>query len=65
MTYHPIVAVTFNIVSVAGPSPYTYNYTFTLYNVRRNQCGENITFKAVGYNDSTLSLQTNVNVTCK
>ena len=28
VTYHPIVAVTFNIVSVAGPSPYTYNLYF-------------------------------------
>ena len=53
------------VVTTAGPNPYTYNYTLTLQNVSRIQCGKNITFKAVGYNNSTLSLETNINVTCK
>ena len=56
---------TLTVVTTAGPNPYTYNYTLTLQNVSRNQCGKNITFKAVGYNNSTLSLETNINVTCK
>ena len=53
------------VVTTAGPNPYTYNYTLALQNVSRNQCGNNITCKAVGYNNSTLSLETNINVTCK
>ena len=52
------------VVTTAAPNPYTYDYTFTLQNVSRNQCVKNITFKAVGY-ESTLSLETNINVTCK
>ena len=56
---------TLTVVTTAGPNPYTYNYTLALQNASRNQCGKNITFKAVGYNNSTLSLETNINVTCK
>ena len=56
---------TLTVVTTAGPNLYTYDYTLTLQNASRNQCGKNITFKAVGYNDSTLSLETNINVTCK
>ena len=55
---------TLTVVTTAGPNPYTYDHTFTLQNASRNQCGKNITFKAFGY-DSTLSLETNINVTCK
>ena len=56
---------TLTVVTTAGPNPYTYDYTLALQNVSRIQCGKNITFKAVGYNNSILSLGTNINVTCK
>ena len=56
---------TLTVATTAGPNLYIYNYTLTLQNVSRNQCGKNITFKAVGYNNWTLSLETNINVTCK
>ena len=56
---------TLTVVTTAAPNPYTYNYTLALQNVTRIQYGKNITFKAVGYNNSILLLETNINVTCK
>ena len=56
---------TLMVVTTAGPNLYTHNYTLTLKNAGRIQCGKNITFKAVGYNNSILSLGTKINVTCK
>ena len=56
---------TLEVVNIKGSSPFTYDYIAKLQNATRNQCGENMTFKTVGYNNLTLSFQTNVNVICK